>query len=98
MIKRIVKLTFRAAEIETFRSNFEAVKDKIRAFEGCQHLELWQDQQDERVFFTYSFWESEAHLEVYRHSELFKATWAKTKILFDDKPLAWSVKMMSHAE
>lgn len=91
MIKRIVKLTFEPAHIPTFLANFEAVKDQIRAFEGCSHLELWRATQPDNVFFTYSYWDSQAHLDAYRHSELFAATWAKTKILFADKPQAWSV-------
>lgn len=95
MIKRIVKLTFDAEKIPTFLNHFEQVKDKIRAFEGCHHLELWQAKQPENVFFTYSFWESEEYLNNYRHSELFKDTWAKTKILFADKPQAWSVEVVA---
>lgn len=91
MIKRIVKLTFQPDNIPTFIAIFEQAKDKILAMEGCQHLELWHARQPENVFFTYSYWESEAHLNNYRHSDLFKATWAKTKILFADKPQAWSV-------
>ena len=30
-------------------------------------------------------------LENYRNSALFKNVWAKTKVLFNDKPQAWSV-------
>jgi quinol monooxygenase YgiN len=92
MIKRIVKLTFRPEEISAFLEVFETSKAKIRASEGCQHLELWRAKAPDNVLFTYSYWESEAHLNKYRHSELFKATWAKTKILFADKPEAWSVE------
>ena len=92
MIKRIVKMTFKTAEIETFKAIFEAKKEKIRNFQGCQHLELWQDINEPNVFFTYSFWENPSDLENYRHSELFKSTWKATKVLFDGKPLAWSVK------
>ncbi len=43
--------------------------------------------------FTYSYWESEAHLNTYRHSDLFRETWAKTKVLFADKPEAWSIEV-----
>jgi heme-degrading monooxygenase HmoA len=35
-----------------------------------------------------SFWETEEALELYRSSELFRSTWAKTKLLFDEKPQA----------
>ncbi len=91
MIKRIVKLTFKSSEIETFKAIFESKKEKIRGFEGCEHLELWQDVDHPNVFFTYSFWKDASDLEKYRHSELFKSTWKATKLLFDGKPMAWSV-------
>ena len=91
MIKRIVKLTFRTEHIEDFKLLFQRMEQKISSFAGCQHLELWQSVKDDRVFFTYSWWENEQSLEEYRHSEFFKTTWANTKIFFDDKPEAWSV-------
>ncbi len=91
MIKRIVKLTFKTSEIENFKAIFEAKKSKIRGFEGCEHLELWQDINQPNVFFTYSFWRDVSDLEKYRHSDLFKSTWKATKVLFDDKPMAWSI-------
>lgn len=92
MIKRIVKLTFRAEEVDNFKSIFEATNESIRTFPGCQHLELLQCTNPENIFFTYSFWENENALEQYRQSELFKTTWSKTKVLFADKPEAWSLR------
>jgi (4S)-4-hydroxy-5-phosphonooxypentane-2,3-dione isomerase len=47
------------------------------------------------VFFTLSVWDSEASLNTYRHSDFFRTTWAKTKVLFSDKPAAWTTKMVS---
>ena len=91
MIKRVVKLVFRSEAIEAFKKIFEDKKKKIRGSEGCLHLELWQNKHKPNEFFTYSFWESEDDLNNYRHSELFKETWAQTKVLFDDKPMAWTV-------
>jgi heme-degrading monooxygenase HmoA len=91
MIKRIVKMTFRVDEVETFKALFHERKEQIRHFEGCQYLELLQGESQPNIFFTYSFWNSETDLNNYRHSELFKDTWSKTKILFDGKPEAWSV-------
>lgn len=94
MIKRIVKLTFRSEEIEQFRQIFEQSKAKIRAFEGCLHVELLQGTASENIFFTFSIWDSEAALNNYRHSSFFQQTWAKTKKLFSDKPEAWSVQLV----
>lgn len=91
MIKRLVKLTFKSEKIEDFKSFIADGKSNIRAYEGCEKLEIWQDINDSRVFFTYSHWISESHLENYRQSELFKDYWANVKKWFDDKPLAWSL-------
>lgn len=95
MIKRIVKLTFRPAETTAFLEIFDRSAPLIRHFPGCNHLELWQSQTDERVFFTYSFWKDADALENYRQSELFQSTWAQTKILFAEKPEAWSVTQLA---
>ena len=95
MIIRIVKMTFEQDKIDRFLSIFEDTKAQIRQFQGCKHLELWQDKNDPRVFFTYSYWEHEEALEIYRNSALFKSTWKQTKVLFAEKPLAWSVEQIS---
>jgi len=97
MIIRIVKLTFRLDEVENFKDLFESVKDKIITFEGCQRLDLLQDVNDPKICFTYSYWESETHLNAYRHSDFFNSTWTKTKKLFDGKPEAWSVTQINNA-
>lgn len=95
MIKRIVKMTFVVGKEDDFLDIFNASKEKIRNFEGVSHLELLRDKIHLNVFFTYSFWESEAALEKYRHSALFKDTWAKTKLLFAEEPKAWSTEVIS---
>lgn len=92
MILRVVKMTFREDEVADFLTLFNERKTLIRSFEGCNHLELWQEAGSTNVFFTYSMWDSEQHLNHYRFSELFKDTWALTKALFADKPQAWSVE------
>ena len=90
MIVRIVKLTFRETEIDTFKQILEDSKENIRAFSGVLHLQMLQSAHNPCIFFTYSNWKSADDLENYRHSDLFKNTWAKTKPLFADKPEAWS--------
>ena len=91
MFVRIVKMSFDEKHIETFLNNFHANKNAIRGFEGCNFLELYRDKHNTNVFFTYSYWKSEADLENYRYSDLFKSVWSKTKPLFNAKPKAWSV-------
>ncbi|MBZ9631368.1 antibiotic biosynthesis monooxygenase [Salegentibacter sp. LM13S] len=95
MIHRIVKMEFDPNKIEVFLSNFEENKSKIRASDGCFKLELLRDQHNTNIFFTYSYWTDEASLEKYRNSELFKNVWAKTKVLFNAKPVAWSTNVIS---
>lgn len=92
MIKRFVKMTFKPENIERFKDIFNASKNLITAMEGCNHVELLQDISNPNIFFTLSIWEDPKYLEAYRQSELFEGVWAKTKILFDDKPEAWSLK------
>lgn len=94
MIKRIVKLTFQEVLVPDFLVIFEESKDKIRAFDGNLHLELLRDIAQPNVLFTLSFWEDEAALEHYRQSDLFQKTWARTKLLFADKPAAWTTEVV----
>lgn len=84
-------MRFQEDKIEAFLNNFEEVKHHIRNFEGNRFLELYQDKNDKRIFFTYSYWENEEALENYRKSDLFEGVWSYTKTLFSDKPEAWSV-------
>jgi heme-degrading monooxygenase HmoA len=86
MIKRLVKLTFQPDKIADFKKIFETSKDKI---------ELLQDANKPNIFFTLSYWNTAGSLNLYRHSDLFETTWAKTKILFADKPEAWTTVVVS---
>jgi hypothetical protein len=93
MVKRIVKMTFQPALVNEFLVIFEESSPKIRAFPGCLHLELWRSTEaGTAVLFTYSHWENEDALEAYRQSDLFSATWARTKVLFAARPEAWTVE------
>ncbi|MBU3676506.1 MAG: antibiotic biosynthesis monooxygenase, partial [Chitinophagaceae bacterium] len=72
---RIVRLSFQPEHTNDFTALFEARKLNIRAVAGCTHLELWRDQEQGNVFYTYSHWEHPDDLEKYRVSEFFKDTW-----------------------
>lgn len=91
MIVRIVKLNFKSENIASFEQIFEETKDRIRNFNGCSNLELYQSNEDPGVFFTYSNWSSDEALQAYRQSDFFKRIWGKTKILFKEQPQAWSL-------
>ena len=91
MIKRIVKMSFQPDKVEDFKLIFKTNWKLIAGFEGCSHVELLQDKLQQNIFFTYSHWINEEYLNAYRDSELFKSVWSKTKVLFNEKPQAWSV-------
>ncbi len=84
-------MSFQPEKVPDFLANFDLMKEKIRNAPGNRLLELYRDRHDPSVFFTYSYWETEADLEAYRQSELFYDVWTYTKKLFNAKPEAWSV-------
>ncbi len=90
MLIRIVRMTFQENKLEAFQQIFDNSKAYIRAFPGCQHLELLSDLDSPNIRMTYSVWDGPDALENYRQSELFRTTWAATKVLFADKPIAFS--------
>ncbi len=92
MITRIVKLSFPLQNHSEFEDIFYASKPLIDKFEGCESTNLFQDLSNPDNFFTISYWNSEADLENYRKSDLFKSTWAKVKPLFNHKAEAWSLQ------
>lgn len=91
MITRVVKMTFKPENVQGFKEIFYESQKLIRAFEGCNRLDLMMDLNNECVFFTLSFWDTEENLDAYRQSYLFKNTWSKVKPLFSEKAEAWSL-------
>ena len=91
MFTRIVKMEFKSEEVVNFLSKFDMVKEKIRAFDGCAFLELYQDKNNKNIIFTCSKWEKESDLENYRTSDIFRSVWATTKPMFRSKAKAWSI-------
>ena len=94
MITRIVRMSFQPERVQDFEAIFEASKTKIRNFEGCLYLSLHRDHHHSNVYYTLSHWESQMSLDLYRNSPLFKSTWSRTKELFDEQPLAFSLDEM----
>ena len=92
MINRLVKMEFTPDKVSSFRQLFARQQHLIRHFPGCLHLELWEHGASSNIFFTFSKWESEEALEAYRQSDLFRETWAATKVLFNAKPTAWTLE------
>ena len=92
MIVRIVRMKLAPENVETFKTYFQESYSKIRNFEGCRELALFTDINEAGVVITYSKWDNEAALNLYRDSEVFKSTWAKVKPLFIAKPEAFSMQ------
>ncbi len=91
---RIVRMHFKQEHTEDFKQLFESRKMLIRNFEGCSHLELWQDEVDSSIFYTYSIWNHASDLESYRNSALFQDTWRTVKRWFHDSPKAFSANQL----
>jgi quinol monooxygenase YgiN len=91
-------MTFVETQIAAFIEVFDSSKAQIRAFEGCHHLTLLRDADQANVLITYSYWQNAQSLENYRASELFRTTWAKTKVLFAAKPVAFSATKLETIE
>lgn len=91
MLTRIVKMTFKSEHVDEFKALMQVNSKRIKAFPGCVYLQILQDQRQPNIFFTYSHWESDAHLQQYRHSALFAEVWPAAKAGFAERAEAWSV-------
>lgn len=95
MLTRIVKLTFNPEDIDQFLDLFEKQQQYIKDFDGCSYLILYRDKNQANVFFTYSHWRNEEALEQYRSSDFFRNVWSTVKLLFSEKPQAWSLDKLN---
>ena len=96
MIVRLVKMTFRADEVEHFQQLFEEWRHRIIAFPGCRELELLHDLDEPGTFFTRSEWDSAEDLDAYRNSPVFADVWPVVKELFASQAEAWSLRKEHH--
>lgn len=94
MITRIVKMTFDESKVEEFKSMITKNAYLIQNFDGCEYLRILQVENSSNTFFTYSYWQSAEHLEIYRKSDLFNRLWSKAKVGFIAKPEAWTVDVV----
>lgn len=88
---RIVRMDFKPELVEEFLAYFDTIYLIVAGQEGCTDLKLCQDINHTNVFFTVSHWDGEDYLEKYRNSETFATIWTKTKSLFANKALAYSL-------
>lgn len=94
MLIRIVRMTFQDDRLADFHAIFDRSKQRIRTFPGNHQLDLLRDPDQPSVRITYSLWESADALEAYRQSELFRTTWAATKVLFAERAVAFSAEKL----
>lgn len=90
MIVRLVRMTLRPDAVEPFLELYDGVAPRIRGREGCRRLELLADARFPNIVSTLSWWDHEASLEAYRASDLFRTTWAATKVFFAAPAEAYS--------
>ncbi len=89
-------MAFKPEKVQEFLEVFYQSKNKIANFPGCLALALYRDVDFDNVFYTVSLWRNTNDLENYRNSELFQKTWLQTKVLFNEKPLAFSLKLQDN--
>ena len=94
MIVRIVKMTFKPEFISDFVKTESKIHERIRNFKGCTHLNILNDVSNPGIFFSYSYWNTEAELNDYRHSNFFRNTWETVKEMFAEQAQAWTTKII----
>ena len=82
---------FSQEKVPEFLEMFEQIQTKISAFNGCHGVKLYRDHDLSNVFYTHSKWTNIDALNAYRNSDFFQSTWKKTKAMFEEKPLAYSL-------
>lgn len=96
MIVRIVELSIREDKMVIAKSLLAEVAPKVRSSPGCSHLRILIDLHKSGHVTTYSHWSSEADLNAYRHSDIFKDFWAQIKPLFALPAKAWSSQTLHY--
>jgi len=95
---RLVRMTLRPDARAAFLDHFDAAAPRIRAFDGCRRLELWEGRRFPNVCTTFSLWDDEDALDRYRESALFRETWRAVKPLFAAPPVAHSYAVLRAAD
>lgn len=88
---RIVRLELKPEHAIEFEEFFKKTQSTIAAMPGCNGVELYKDADQSNVYYTHSYWDSVADLDIYRKSDFFVKTWAYTKTLFQNKAQAFSL-------
>ena len=92
MIIRIVKLQLKPDYTALFCQKFDEINHQITAMPGCEGVSLLRDINNPSLFFTKSYWQTQADLEAYRNSDFFNLTWSLVKPFFAARAEAWSLQ------
>lgn len=91
MITRIIRLTLKISH-EEFTEYINKAKDEFDKFEGCEQIEILKDKIGNNVYFIYTIWKSNKHLNKFRKSEFNKKFWNTIVDLSQNRPQVWSVE------
>ena len=94
MITRIVKLKFNHDFCREFEDVFKKNKTLIIQQKGCISVDMMKNIHQQNEYFTYSIWQSEDDLNIYRNTVLFNSIWKILKSNFSEKPEAWSLNKL----
>lgn len=72
MVKVIAKLTVKDGTNQTFIEAFSVLTEESRKETACISYHLYQDLQNENVYYTVEEWQSEDGLKQHMHSPHFK--------------------------
>ncbi len=89
---RVVLLKFHSDQVKDALDKLNSIAPKVRAQRGCKFLEISQGFHDKSEIITYSYWESQNDLNVYRQSDFFRAFWKDIRVNFQEPARAWSVE------
>jgi heme oxygenase (staphylobilin-producing) len=70
MFIAVTKITLPAEQLDRMAEGFRRSAPDLKRFDGFLGLELWRDGESLQAI---SRWESQAAMEAYQHSELFRA-------------------------
>jgi quinol monooxygenase YgiN len=90
-MERFVIMRFQKGKEKEFLSIFNENKTAIAGFGGCTYLELRRSRKHPGWFMTFSLWNDQKYLDLYRNSQLFKLVWGKVKPLFEKEAEAVSI-------
>jgi hypothetical protein len=73
-------MSFEPHKVEDFLLFLKQLNCKLQHLMVAKALFYDRDAQLPNVLCTYSYWQSEMHLNKYRYSPLFKDTWTKNQV------------------